>query len=80
MKSHLDFPHTCPKIDKTIETVKKLAKAFKEGNPSCDPEVFVEKFVIPEFEYLRDLNDRMRDAADDQIEKLVTRIEKAEGE
>jgi len=73
--SHLDFPHTCPKIDKTIETLKKLAKAYKEGNPRCDTEVFLIDYVLPEIEYLRDINDKMRDAADKQIEELVTKLE-----
>ena len=86
----LDFSHTCPRIDKAISEVKNqiesylsdyigelcpLLPSFKvvELSRKWGEEMYNE--ISPAFESVRETNEDMRKAADEQISNLIDDIE-----
>lgn len=76
-----DYPHTCPKIDKIIEEVRRII--FDELSDDIFQKSFVENIIDKvdyEMEKYRDISSDMRKNAEYQIEELGSKTEYLEGE
>lgn len=78
----LDYPHTCPNIDRVIDEVrdtlrKDLSADIKDqisGIVDASIEFGLDN-IIAEVESLRAINEDMRSAADEQIRNLESDVE-----